>query len=164
MPKLDPLIEAVLDRDEVQLRRLLKKRPPDSAKDTDGRTALINAAAMGSHSMLDALLRSGADANLQDHQGLASLHFAAMKHDVATARTLITFGARIDIRDSWGNSPLFRAVYQRSERRNEFIALLLRYGADPDAVNNYGSSPRVLSELAVDGEVDWRKLGDGDAC
>lgn len=47
--------------------------------------------------------------------------------------------------DEHGNTPLFRAVFA-SQGRGELIALLLGAGADPDMVNQHGTSARELAE------------------
>ena len=61
------------------------------------------------------------------------------------ARLLIEHGATIDVEDSHGNTPLWRAVFN-SEGRGDLIRILLHAGADRQHVNKHGKTPLGLAE------------------
>ncbi len=60
--------------------------------------------------------------------------------EVGIAASLIEHGAKIDVQDAWGNTPLGVAV-SNSRGNGEMIRLLLAHGADKNIKNNYGISP-----------------------
>eukprot|EP01065_Artemidia_motanka_P048845 TRINITY_DN7986_c0_g1_i1.p1 TRINITY_DN7986_c0_g1~~TRINITY_DN7986_c0_g1_i1.p1 ORF type:complete len:271 (+),score=39.38 TRINITY_DN7986_c0_g1_i1:56-868(+) len=61
--------------------------------------------------------------------GLALLA-AARKGDAATVRALVASGTCLSVRDSWGRSPLYLAVWWG---RKEVVGILLERGASPGA-------------------------------
>jgi ankyrin repeat protein len=91
------------------------------------------------------LLDEGLDPDLANAQGFTALHFAAQARCPAVISLLLHAGAHVDPRDDWGNTPLSRAVfYARGE--SAAVAVLLAAGADPDAPNQVGVTPRELAE------------------
>lgn len=152
------LLDAVFDKNVRAVTALVSQRYNLEESDRDGRTPLINAAATGQHSIVRILLDAGANVNAQDKQGWSSLHFAATKHDVESGSALLMRGASCLLTDQWGNTPLSNAVYYRTPNRNQMIQLLLKYGSNPNQVNNHGVSPRSLSESSPDLPVDWDRL------
>lgn len=91
------------------------------------------------------LLDEGLDPDIANAQRLTALHFAAQARCPAVISLLLHAGARVDPRDEWGNTPLSRAVfYARGEIAA--VAVLLAAGADPDAPNRVGVTPRELAE------------------
>lgn len=152
------LLEAVFEKDIRAVTQLVSQGYNLEEIDRDGRTPLINAAATGQHSIVHLLLNAGANINAQDKQGWSSLHFAAAKHDIESGSALLMRGANCLLTDQWGNTPLSNAVYYRTPNREQMIELLLKHGSDPNQVNNYGVSPRSLSESSPDLPVDWGRL------
>ena len=65
---------------------------------------------------------------------------------------LISNNAKIDIKDYYGNTPLFKAVFF-SQGDTEIIKMLLSAGADPDLKNNAGVSPRQLAKTIASFDV-----------
>ena len=61
------------------------------------------------------------------------------------ARLLIAAGAPVDPRDSYGNTPLWRAVYAFQGGEPALIRVLLDAGADPDCKNDTDRSPREMA-------------------
>ena len=112
--------------------------------DEYGRTPLHYAASESKLDEVARLLGSGADVNAQDYNGWSPLHFAAQARSVDCARALIDAGANHCFADSHGNTPLFRAVFS-SQGDGAVILLLLKAGANPDAKNKNGVSPRSLA-------------------
>ncbi len=110
--------------------------------DPEGRTDLHYAAADGDLELVRGLLQRGYDVSLADTGGYTPLHFAAQYQRAEMVPLLVAAGAALEARDQWGNTPLWRAMCS-SRGRGETIVALLEAGADPDAENNYGTSPRI---------------------
>jgi ankyrin repeat protein len=67
-------------------------------------------------------------------------------------RRLLHAGANANKADDHGNGPLWTACFQSMTSsappsQSEIVSILLRAGADPDAKNRYGRSPRELMIL-----------------
>lgn len=74
--------------------------------------------------------------NALDHHGLTALHHAAANGHVDSIQYLIeTAGMKINVRSSYGNTPLMIAV---KENRVQAIALLCQLNADITLENNCG--------------------------
>ena len=110
--------------------------------DREGRTDLHYAAADGDLTQARRLLAVGYDVSLADLEGYTPLHFAAQHQQAEMATFLVASGAHLEARDQWGNTPLWRAM-SSSRGRGDTILALLAAGADPDAENNHGTSPRT---------------------
>ena len=86
------------------------------------------------------------DVNEQDSSnGFTALHYCAQNGYIDKARILLENGASVCIKDDYGNTALFKAVFF-SKGKTEIIQLLLDAGADPDAENNAGMSARRLAD------------------
>jgi ankyrin repeat protein len=111
------------------------------AADADGRTPLMHAVLEGDPQIVRLLLERGADPNAADHgRKWTALHFAADNENEANVRQLLEAGAAVDPVDSFGNTPLWRAVMSSS---SDFAAIreLLKHGADPGRKNYNGKAP-----------------------
>ncbi|MDT0630091.1 ankyrin repeat domain-containing protein, partial [Alteromonas sp. W364] len=93
---------------------------------------------------IKALIKMGFDVNKEDNRGWTPLHFAAQENAVEATSELLRLGAKVDLKDYFGNTALFRAVFC-SRGKGDIIQLLLRAGSDPDLENNHGVSPRKLA-------------------
>ena len=91
------------------------------------------------------LIASGIDLNVADSEGWTALHFAVQENNIIIARILLENGAKVDIQESYGNTPLSNAVFN-CNGDGEMIKLLLSYGADKNLKNNYGVSPLDLAD------------------
>lgn len=121
-------------------------------RDRDGRTALHVAVFEGRFADVEQLLAEGANPNVADNGGRTPLHFAAQELRPDEARALCAAGASIDARDAFGNTPLWRAVFD-FRGRGDVIELLLANGADPDAANDSGVTPRELARRIANYDV-----------
>ncbi|HUD25458.1 MAG TPA: ankyrin repeat domain-containing protein [Burkholderiaceae bacterium] len=151
--KLAPVFVAVMKDDVPAVRALLESGVDPNSRDRDARTPLMYAVVDGKLNVFGLLATyPGVDLNAQDKSGNSALHFAAQDYRVAEAETLLKLQARVDARDSYGNTPLWRAVFN-SQGRGEIIRLLLAHGADPNSKNDKGKSPidaaRVIANFDV---------------
>jgi len=120
--------------------------------DRQGRTPLHYAALANDTDAVSRLLSEGADPNVPDRDGFTALHFAAQQSAVAAAEALLAAGAQIDPVNSYGNTPLFTAVFN-SRGRGELIRLLRRHGADPWRPNNTGHTPVGTARIIANYDV-----------
>ena len=119
--------------------------PPRSRRDVQGRLRLHQAAVAGDASEVARLISEGEDVAAVDASLFTPLHFACQQGHLEAARVLVAAGAPVDARDSYGNTPLWRAVFAFQGGDPELIRLLLDAGADPDCKNNTDRSPRDMA-------------------
>jgi ankyrin repeat protein len=120
--------------------------------DRGGRTPLHYAAMTDDADAVRKLLTEGADPNVPDRLGFTALHLAAQEGAISAAAILLAGGARVDAVNSYGNTPLFTAVFN-SRGRGELIRLLRHHGADPRHPNNTGQTPAGLARLIANYDV-----------
>jgi uncharacterized protein len=113
--------------------------------DDFGRSAIHYAAADGDAAEVSRLLAAGADPGEPDAARFTPLHFAAQEQHPEVVRVLVDAGADVRATDRWGNTPLWRAVFT-AHGDPATAALLLASGADPEAGNDTGVTPRALAE------------------
>jgi ankyrin repeat protein len=92
------------------------------------------------------LINLGCDIDIQDRDGWTALHFAAHENNFAITKMLLDNGAAVDLKEIYGNTALFKAVFS-SRGNGDIIKLLLDHGADRNLKNNYGVSPYDLAHL-----------------
>ena len=94
-------------------------------------------------------LERGADVDAVDDNHSALLHAASFYGSVEVVRLLLERGATVNVRNSAGQTPLHRALFEIEDRFvNRFfdaIRLLLEHGADVDALDNDHSTPLHLA-------------------
>ena len=115
-------------------------------------TSLMEAIIFRQEEIAKLLIENGADVNAQDDKGWSALHFAAQSYLPNTIKLLIAKKANIDLQDSLGSTPLFRAVIN-SKRGGEIIRILLKAGADRNKKNNYGHSPLEIAQKVDDHKI-----------
>jgi uncharacterized protein len=103
-------------------------------------------------SAADARLAAGDDPNQADDEDFTALHFAAQERAVEVARLLLDRGADVDAVNSYGNTPLFTAVFN-SQGDGSVIELLRASGADPLRENLSGQTPIGLARLIENYDV-----------
>jgi ankyrin repeat protein len=114
--------------------------------DREGRSPLHYVAMANRPTETEERLAAGDDPSLGDRRGFTPLHLAAQAGSLEPARMLLDYGAEVDPVNTFGNTPLFVAVFN-SRGRGDIIALLRERGADPFRVNNYGQAPVELARL-----------------
>lgn len=146
------LIESVLKNDLCELRAGLAQGGDPNERSGDGRTLLILATIEGELEMVKLLLEQGGDINAQDDLGYSALHYAAQNYLPKIATHLVGWGARVDIEDNHGNTPLGRAVFD-SRGRGEVITILLNAGADKNHCNKHSQTPLSLAKLIANFDI-----------
>ncbi|KAL4647912.1 cyclin-dependent kinase 4 inhibitor D-like [Arapaima gigas] len=118
------LSAAAAKGDVNALRRLLDERGlhPDTVNEF-GHTAL-QVMMMGSTGVAVLLLQHGANANVQDGQGVTPAHDAARTGFVHTLRALVDFGASVNVPDCCGALPIHIALQEAHTDVVEFLAPL----------------------------------------
>lgn len=114
-------------------------------KDTDGRTALMNASSSGDEYMMTTLLNKGADVNLKDNKGRTALMEAATNGYTPSVELLLKKKASVNEQDDQGTTPLMEAVISAAGD-TDMITVLLDWGADIDIQDKEGATARTLAE------------------
>lgn len=87
---------------------------------------------------------SGSDIDATDFGGWTALHFASQNSDAELCELLLKAGAMVDPVETYGNTPLWRAV-MNCRGDGDCIKVLRSYGADPYLENKSGISPLSLA-------------------
>ena len=115
----------------------------------DGFTPLGLAAFFGRKDILEALIHSGADADVASRNSMrvCQLHSAVAHHDAALSRQmaemLLKHGAQVNTPQRGGWTPLHEAA---SRGDVDLVRLLIQYGADKSVQNDEGITPRDLAQ------------------
>lgn len=126
---------AVEAKDEKLVRRLLARKAGVNVQDVAGDTPLHYAVRKGDAALLSLLLAS-ANPDARNFKGRTPLQeaFAASAWDVASV--LLDKGARLDVRDTLGRTPVFDCVL----RACPILDRLVASGADIGAVDKEGNT------------------------
>ena len=98
-----------------------------NARNNDGKSGLMSAAAFGHREIVQFLIDKGADISLKDNDGSTAFHFAAEGGHIDILTDLLTQGALIDARNDNGHTPLMKAA---SEGRTTAVDFLIGKKAD----------------------------------
>lgn len=100
------------------------------------------------HSLVEVMLRFGADPNYIPIDAWPALHTAVECRQHEIIKVLVGHGANVNIRDQSGSTPLHVAVDLESDSawqseetpKTDLTSLLLELGADPRIENNAGKT------------------------
>lgn len=124
------------------LRRALDAGFKINAKQTDGMTALMVAAVVGSAESVRLLLAAGADVSAKNHQSITALGWAVTRDSTEASLALIEAGADVNTQDEAGFTPLASAV---ERRRTAQVSALLAHGAKLERAIKTGETPLLLA-------------------
>ncbi|CAM9418303.1 unnamed protein product [Ectocarpus sp. 4 AP-2014] len=119
-----------------------------------GKTALHKAAENDNGVCIEALISAGASTNIKDRNGRTPLHLATINRNRNAMRMLLRSGADIASADNNGSSALHLAAgHDQCDFGDSAMPttmnLLLRWGADKNAVDSAGGTPVTV----------WRRNG-----
>lgn len=169
-----PLHHAALDLDVAAVRWLLEQGADANAAGHYGHRPLhcasnprLPEAPDRQVECIDLLAAHGADLDAPNQGKVRPLHMAVRGRSPAAVRRLLELGARIDVRDKRGSTPLHRAVTNTgaggtrgSQREGYQIAeVLLEHGADPLALNRESRSPRDAAQSQALKDLLTRYVG-----
>lgn len=110
-------------------------------------TALHLAAEGGYVDCIECLLEKGADANLKNHRGQTPLHLAARAQALDCVEVLLRKGnSNPNVGDYDKRTPLHAAVC-KAARSYDIIEILVSWGADVNAKDQYGYTPLHIAAL-----------------
>jgi ankyrin repeat protein len=111
---------------------------------------VADAAARGDRETVKSLLKSAADVNAAQGDGMTALHWAAMNGDAELAQMLIVAGANVKATTRLGSyTPLYLASQQG---HGTIIQALIKAGGDVKAGTPNGTTPLMVA--AASGEIE----------
>ena len=102
--------------------------------------ALFSAVLAGDAARLHALVSAGADLSVRDPKGDTALHLAAYREDADATRTLLDHGAKPNLQNDAGATPLLYGA-----GNEEIVRVLLRHGANPNLASKIGVTPLMAA-------------------
>ncbi len=147
-----PLIAATQAKGNLPvLRLLLASGAQVDARDAEGHTPLIHAAAHKHLEQVEALLTAGADVNARSSGGMTALMHAARTDRWAgtpaalatTLRVLLAAGAEVEAQDARGRTALMHSV--ETGDRPDVVVLLLEAGAERSMQEEQGLTAADLA-------------------
>ena len=117
-----PLHNATMKSRIDRLMRLAPDAAALNKLDYFEQTPLSYAAMFGDINFIKTLLDAKADPNVLLHENRTALHYALTTHEEPTALLLLSFGARADLADTRGVTPLHLAI--KFNLRDAFVASL----------------------------------------
>ena len=136
---LSQLQKAYLGVSGVIYHQALSATPRSAVNEVDamGRTILSWACQKGDDTTVAELLRCGADPNITDSASISPLHHAVMAGSENCLRLLMAAKAELEVKDSYGRTPLSYAAWNRSG----VFEVLLELGADMETQDRDGWIP-----------------------
>uniref|UniRef100_A0A3Q3G7A0 Notch receptor, like n=1 Tax=Kryptolebias marmoratus TaxID=37003 RepID=A0A3Q3G7A0_KRYMA len=123
--------------------------PPAEWCGPDGSVVLIRAVRSGLDRVVLELLQAGVPVNNTDHTRSA-LHWACSVNHLSLARTLIRYGAAVDLQDNKGETALFLAALHGCY---DTARLLLLHGANLELHDRRGRRPTDVAREAMHHQV-----------
>ncbi|KAK6335601.1 Ankyrin repeat domain-containing protein 16 [Orbilia brochopaga] len=135
------------DRPSGFLENLLKKGADISSTTCDARNILHQSCIDGSLGLLEHVLAEHTDEakgliNAVDSEAKTPLHYAAESGNQDMVRTLLAFGAEVDVYAAVGRTPLY---YAALKSHPQVVALLLENGANPHGLKHLDSPLHAVS-------------------
>ncbi|XP_021374947.1 caskin-2-like [Mizuhopecten yessoensis] len=156
MGKDHDIIQAVKDRDSHGLQKILNKLGKQSKnkllgsskkgginyQDSDGMSALHQAALVGNLDMMQLLLENGSSVSIQDNKGMLALHYAAWQGKSEPVHMLLQWQSPTNELAKEGETPIHLAC---QHGHFDVVNLLLLHHANPTVVNKEWKTPLDLA-------------------
>ena len=152
----DRFYQAVRQNDLAALRTLVRDEGTN-AKDAQGQTPLMLAAAFGSPEALRFLITNGADVKAASNAGVTALHWAVT--DLPKTRMLLDANADVRAVSQLGRTALIVAA--SASGTADVVRLLLAKGADVNAADTMGVTPLIAATNVDDVDVAKILLASG---
>lgn len=155
------LVRAVMndDLEEVKVRVLMNERINVRDKSYDGISPLHAAVENGNIDIARFLLERGAKTNIRDFQKRTPIMMLDEEATPEMVQLLITFGAKLKLRDKEGNYTLHHAVENGVEP--DVLSALINYGVNIDAVNKEGKTALIVAAEEEENELITTLLQSG---
>lgn len=144
-PVADDIHSCIRNGDDGAARTLIASTNID-VLDGDARTPLIWASFHRRSNLLTWLIENGANVNHQDRDGYCALHFVAQEKLPDIAAILLDAGAQTELRDVYGNTPLWTAAFN-ARGDLSVVKVLVQHGASFDNRNNAGKTVRDMATI-----------------
>ncbi|GIY07850.1 hypothetical protein CEXT_21231 [Caerostris extrusa] len=145
---------AVLQRDEVKIKELLKAGASIDKIGTDGNAEIHTCVINAQSASIEILQEFGANINRKNKNGNTPIHLAVLHNSVFTLDQLIEMKANIDLVNKKGNTALHEAIIKRNIKA---CLSLIDAGADVNIQNKDGDAPIHLTSM-YDFEIIIDKL------
>lgn len=137
------LIRAAFASDPTLIPKGDAKLPSVNRINPEGQAPLHIAAGNGAVSLIDELVRRGADVNISNSNKQTPLHWAAWNNQKAAVQLLIHYGANVAEQDLAGNTPL---IFAAQSGATDAALLLLKSGSDRYIANKDGKTAAIVAE------------------
>ncbi|KAI1921726.1 hypothetical protein LOZ58_004207 [Ophidiomyces ophidiicola] len=153
-----PLHAAASALNEPAIRVLIDRGAKVQCISSDLNSPLLLAASHeDSGAALELLIKNGADIDYVGPFESTALHKAAALKNVTGMRLLIRYGAKTNVRDQDGNTPLHMLLRHRNfQSKLDLLQLFIDHGTNVNAPNEFGSVP--LHTAASIAEVEPVKI------
>ena len=147
------------------LRLFIENGADVNARNSKGKTVLMQAMQYQSTDIVELLLNKGAAIETQDHDGKTALMwllYYSLSSGTDNLKLLLDRGADIHARDYFRMTPvMWAANASLCDRRIEKVNILLERGAKLNEINLAGKTPLILAVLRGDSRLVLRMLEMG---
>ncbi|MDA0910638.1 MAG: ankyrin repeat domain-containing protein [Proteobacteria bacterium] len=144
------LYDLIIQNKYNELERSLNQENINETYHSD--ILLQRAIAYDRHEIANTLVNKAVNVNHTNDNNDTALHYCADRGDdfYDTAKLILENGGDLSIADKYGNQPLWTATMNSKGRYYAMVELFVKYGANPNHVNNAGRSPLDFAKTRKD--------------
>jgi ankyrin repeat protein len=150
-PVADDIRRHIRNAEDEEAKELVATGEVD-IPDGENCTPLIWASFHNRPTLLQWLLDRGANVDHQDRNGYCALHYVAQEKLGSIAEMLLNAGASTEVRDVYGNTPLWTAAFN-ARGDLSVVKTLVDHGASFDNRNNAGKTIREMAMIFFPDEL-----------
>ncbi|MEI8382606.1 MAG: ankyrin repeat domain-containing protein, partial [Planctomycetota bacterium] len=150
-PVADEIRRHIRNADDGAAEKLVASTSVD-VPDGENCTPLIWASFHNRPALFQWLIDRGANIDHQNRNGYCALHYVAQEKLPSIAEMLLNAGASTELRDAFGNTPLWTAAFN-ARGDLSVVKLLAEHGASFDNTNNAGKSIREMAMIFFPDEL-----------